>query len=187
MLEILLNLDGNILLWIQENIRNSVLNIFFTHITKLGDMGAIWILLSLILIIFKKTRKVGMVSLASLFFTFLVNNMFLKEYIARIRPYEVITGLQLLIEKQTDFSFPSGHTGSSFASAVVLYKMLPKTYGIPAIILAILITISRLYVGVHYPSDVIVGLIIGTVIAMIVCKLSKYIEYRFSDDEFANL
>ena len=69
----------------------------------------------------------------------------------------MIDGLKLLIEKQSDYSFPSGHTGSSFASAIVLWKELPRKYGVMALIVAVLIAYSRLYVGVHYPSDVLAG------------------------------
>lgn len=96
----------------------------------------------------------------------LVNNLVLKNAVARIRPYEVITNLHILIEKQKDLSFPSGHTGSSFAAAVILYKELPKKIGVPALVFALFIAISRLYVGVHYPSDVIAGAVTGTLIAL---------------------
>ena len=91
----------------------------------------------------------------------IINNLILKNLIARIRPYEIINGLVPLIEKPTDYSFPSGHTGSSFAAACILYRKLPKRFGIPALILAILIGFSRLYLGVHYPSDVLCGIISG--------------------------
>lgn len=92
----------------------------------------------------------------------------LKNLIRRVRPYEVISGLTALIEKQHDFSFPSGHTASSFAVAIILYQELPKKYGCIAIVLAILIAFSRLYLGVHYPSDVIAGAISGSCIGMLV-------------------
>ncbi|MDD3063847.1 MAG: phosphatase PAP2 family protein, partial [Massilibacteroides sp.] len=103
--------------------------------------------------------------------SFIIDNIILKNLVARTRPYEVVQGLQLLIGKQNDFSFPSGHTGSSFASAVILYKELPKKYGIPLIGLATLIGFSRLYLAVHYPSDVLGGAIIGTLIAILVNKV----------------
>ena len=95
---------------------------------------------------------------------------------ARTRPYEVVDGLKLLIEKQSDYSFPSGHTGSSFTSAIVLWKELPKKYGVMALIVAVLIAYSRLYVGVHYPSDVLAGVVIGTVLALVSVWLVKKIQ-----------
>lgn len=176
MVEMLLNLDGNILLWIQEYLRNDFLTPIMTFITSLGNAGIIWILITVVLLFPKKTRKVGILSACALLGSLVVNNVILKNLVARIRPYEVVDGLHLLIEKQVDWSFPSGHTGSSFASAVVLYKNLPKKYGVMALILASLIAFSRLYVGVHYPSDVLAAVITGSIIGYIVDKIGK----RFS-------
>lgn len=178
MINYLLGLDGNILLWIQEFVRNAFLTPVFLLVTTLGNKGAIWLAISVIMLFFKKTRKAGILSLAALLASFLIDNVILKNLIARTRPYEVITGLQLLIEKQSDFSFPSGHTGSSFASAVVLYKELPKKFGVPALILASLIGFSRLYVGVHYPTDVIGGALIGSFIAIMVRRLFYFMKEK---------
>lgn len=184
MLDFFSNLDGNILLWIQEFVRNDLLTPIFIFITKLGDAGAIWIILSVVLLFFKKTRKAGFLSLLALLGAYLIDNVLLKNIIARTRPYEVVDGLKILIEKQVDFSFPSGHTGSSFASAIILYKELPKKYGVPLVIFAILMGLSRLYVGVHYPSDVICGAIIGILIAIIIRKLYYY--FNKNDLEIVN-
>ncbi len=176
MMEMLLNLDGNILLWIQEYLRNDFLTPIMIFVTSLGNAGIIWILITVLLLLSKKTRKVGILSVCALLGSLLINNMILKNLVARVRPYEVVNGLHLLIEKQVDWSFPSGHTGSSFASAVVLYRNLPRKYGVLALVLAALIAFSRLYVGVHYPTDVLVAVITGSVIGIIVDKIEK----RFS-------
>jgi undecaprenyl-diphosphatase len=176
MIQYLLNLDGNILLWIQEFIRNPILTPIVVFITGLGNGGRIWILISLLLLIPKKTRKIGIMSIAALLGSLLINNLLLKNLVARTRPYEVIENLQLLVNPAHDYSFPSGHTGSSFASAMVLYQELPKKYGVPAIILAVLIALSRLYVGIHYPSDVLVGAITGILIAKIVSYGARHIS-----------
>ncbi|MGN0156613.1 MAG: phosphatase PAP2 family protein [Lachnospiraceae bacterium] len=175
MLEELMMLDGNILLWIQEYLRVEPLTIILSFITHLGDMGIIWIVISLLLLLRKGTRRAGMMSLISLALCFCVTNLFLKNLFNRIRPYEVVNGLELLIEKQKDFSFPSGHSASSFASAVVLYKTLPKRYGVIILGMAFIISLSRLYVGVHYPSDVIAGIMIGTITAIAVIMVQKRI------------
>ncbi|MDI3537810.1 MAG: hypothetical protein PWP30_2292, partial [Eubacteriaceae bacterium] len=98
--------------------------------------------------------------------------------VARPRPYEVVPGLQYLIEKQDTYSFPSGHSGSSFAAALTIFLNFPKTYGIPAMILAALIAFSELYVGVHYLSDVLGGIIIGAVITVLVYKTSEFIAQK---------
>lgn len=166
-----MNLDSEILLWIQECLRNPVLTQIVTIITRLGDKGMIWILISGVLMLFPKTRKIGAASLAALLGSYLINNLWLKNLIARGRPFDCIPGLIPLIHKPEDFSFPSGHTGSSFAAAWVFYRNLPRRYGIPALILACLIGFSRLYLGVHYPSDVLAGMLIGIGIAYLTEKL----------------
>lgn len=98
---------------------------------------------------------------AALLGTLIINNIILKNLVARTRPYEVIEGLTYLVKKPTDLSFPSGHAGCAFAAACIMFRRLPRKYGVPALILAILISFSRLYVGVHYPSDVLFGVISG--------------------------
>lgn len=102
-----------------------------------------------------------MTSLMALVVSLLINNVLLKNLVGRVRPYDLLEGLTPLIGRQWDPSFPSGHTGSSFAAAWVLYRELPKRFGVPALILAGLIGLSRLYVGVHYPTDVLFGVISG--------------------------
>ena len=109
--------------------------------------------------------------LVSLALTYLVNNLLLKELIDRTRPYEVFDKVQRLIEKQRDSSFPSGHSASSFAAAMCIYLNGYKRYGIPLLLLALLMALSRLYVGVHYPGDVVTGAIIGSLMAWLVYKL----------------
>lgn len=166
-LQVLQQMDASILLFIQDNIRNAALTPIMTGITHLGDKGILWIVLSVILLIPRRTRRAGVLSIAAMVITFLICNMWLKNYVARTRPYEVINGLQLLVAKADDFSFPSGHASSSFAAAVSIWKNTNKGFGIICIIMASLIAFSRLYIGIHYPSDVIAGLIIGTLVALI--------------------
>jgi len=167
-MEWLFYLDASLLLWIQENLRVSWLTPFFKQITKLGNVGWFWIFLTVILLLIPKQRRTGAMCAASLVGSVVVNNLFLKNVVARTRPYEVVEGLTRLIEKQSDYSFPSGHTAASFAAAVILFLQLPKKYGIPALILAVLISFSRLYLGVHYPTDVLAGAVSGTLIALAV-------------------
>ena len=165
MLQFLSELDGRILLWIQEYFRNPVLTPILKVITNLGNGGAIWILLTLLILLLPKTRRVGCMMAVALIGTLLINNILLKNLVARTRPYEVIEGLTYLVRRPSEFSFPSGHAGSSFAAACVMLRRLPKRYGIPAFVLAVLIALSRLYVGVHYPSDVLFGVISGVLIS----------------------
>lgn len=154
-------LDGAILLWIQEFVRNDVLTPWLLAITKLGDKGFIWIFISVLLLCFKPTRKTGLTAILALILSLCVINLTLKYIVARARPFDMIEALVPLVERPRDFSFPSGHSGSSFAAAGVFFRGLPKWAGIPMLLLALLISVSRLYVGVHYPSDVFAGIVIG--------------------------
>ena len=150
----------NILDFIQEHFRCGLLDCFFSTITRLADSGIFWILLAVTLLFFKKTRKTGLMMGVALLFGLIVGNLTLKPLIARIRPYDLNPGVTLLIDKLHDFSFPSGHTLSSFEGATVL-MIRNKRFGIPAIILASLIALSRLYLYVHYPTDVLAGAALG--------------------------
>ncbi len=172
--------DGQFLIWLQENVRNDVLTPIMKLITHLGDKGIFWILLAIVLLFFKKTRPLGIMAGIALVFSVLINNVIIKPNVGRIRPYEVVDGLKLLIERQDDPSFPSGHSGASFAAAVVFLVKGPKKLGIPAIIMAALIAFSRLYVGVHYPTDVICGIITGTCCAIISFMIWSIVEKKAS-------
>ncbi len=165
MLSFLQQIDDGILIWIQENIRFPWLNPILIFVTRLGDGGFIWILLTLGMMIPRRTRKTAVCMAAALGLSLIITNLLLKNSVARVRPYEVIEGLRILIEPQTDWSFPSGHTSASIAAAVVMLRRLPGKYGVPAVTLGVLIAFSRLYVGVHYPSDVLGGAVIGLICA----------------------
>ncbi len=161
MLDFLRELDGNILLFIQEYLRQPWMDGFWKAITHLGDAGFFWIVTAAVLLIWKKTRKAGFSASLALVIGALITNVTLKNLVARVRPYEVVPDLMCIIEKQHSFSFPSGHTCASFAAAFALYKTLPRRWGIACLVLAALISLSRLYVGVHYPSDVLAGAAVG--------------------------
>lgn len=161
-------MDGQILPFIQEHLRNAVCDVFFKNITHLGDAGIFWILLTVAMLCFKQTRKAGIYSACALILSLIVNNIILKNLVGRVRPYELVEGLQCIVGPAHDASFPSGHTGASFASAVAIYKQIPKKFAVFFIVLASLIAISRLYVGIHYPTDVLGGLVTGIGIGLVV-------------------
>ena len=156
-------LDGEILLLIQEHLRTDMLTPFMKSVTFLGNGGWFWILCAVVLLAVPKTRKTGYAAVLSLIFGVIVTNLLLKNIVARPRPFAEIEALIPLIAKPTDFSFPSGHTTASFAVALVMLRMLPKKFGIPAVVLAALVAFSRLYLGVHYPTDVLAGFVIALV------------------------
>ena len=171
--QFLIDWEGPVLLWIQEHMRNGFLTPVLTFLTHLGDHGYFWIALTILFLLLKKTRKVGGLMTCSLLLNTLVNNVLLKNLVARTRPYEVVDGLHRIIEAQSDYSFPSGHTGSAFAVAVVVFLMCPRKIGVPVLVFAFVIAFSRLYVGVHFPTDVLGGALIGAVIAYLVCAVYR--------------
>ena len=112
-------------------------------------------------------RKASLTALLALLLSVVINNLILKNIVGRARPYVHVENLKLLIRKPRDFSFPSGHTSSSFAAATVFLAMLPWWIGIPSLLFAVLIAFSRLYLGAHYPSDVICGAILGIIFGIV--------------------
>lgn len=173
MLQFLLELDKNILLFIQEHLRFDWLTPIMKMITTLGDTGLIWIVIAAVLLCVKKYRGTGITMAVALLIGYVIANLILKNLIGRIRPYDAVDAIQALVGPMHDWSFPSGHSTSSIAASLVIYKRMPKYAGIPALILGILICLSRLYLGVHYPTDVLVGVFIGTVSAFIALYIVK--------------
>ncbi|MDU1912115.1 phosphatase PAP2 family protein [Fusobacterium sp.] len=162
--------DVYILFFIQNHFKNSFLDKVMPLITKLGSLGIFWITLACFLILIKKYRRIGITIFISIFLCALIGNIILKPLIKRIRPFDLVYFTQLLISAPKDFSFPSGHTMASFASATIIISQ-NKKWGIYAFILAFLIGFSRLYLFVHFPSDVIIGAIIGSILGIFSIKL----------------
>lgn len=168
--------EASIILWIQENLRGP-LDEVVKFITHLGDAGILWIAMGIVLLFFKKTRPIGFTVLISLLFDYLFINVILKGLVARPRPFVVNEAIEKLItmsESSYYRSFPSGHSGGAFAAMFALYKWVPKKIGIPALILASLVALSRLYVGVHYPTDIIGGCIIGFICSVLAYCVVKW-------------
>ena len=156
----MLSYEFAILDWIQANMRNPIMDLLMPAITALGNSGLIWLLLAGVLLLTPKHRRAGAAVLAGLVLEIICCNMVLKPLVARVRPCDVNTAVQLLIARPDDFSFPSGHTGASFAAAAALFADRNRLW-IPSLILAILIAFSRLYLYVHYPTDILAGAAIG--------------------------
>lgn len=173
-------MDEGIIMYVQEHLRNPALTDIFIRITYLGSRMAVWIFISAALLLFKKTRKVGFMCICALLTSYVINNIAIKNIIARPRPYESIKNLVVLIDRPESYSFPSGHAASSFATAIVLYRNLPKKAGISALVLALLIALSRVYLGVHYPSDILCGMVFGTIAGYIGEIIAKKISICYN-------
>lgn len=161
MLDWLLTLEGGVLLWIQEHLRTAVMDKIVTAFTSLGNAGILFIAVGIILLCFKKTRRLGVTTLVALIVGALCTNVVLKPLVARPRPWTQVEGLLPLLTEH-DYSFPSGHTTAAFAFASgVCFAPSKKWMKWTAMAVALLMCLSRLYVGVHYPTDVIGGVVIG--------------------------
>ena len=171
-MEAILSFDAQALLWIQENFRAPFLSGILVFFSLIGNSGLCWIAVGLVLSFFKKTRKGGILLLLCLLGAYLVNDILIKPLVARVRPYEVVEGLEILVPPLSSFSFPSGHTNASFASAFALTAYFGKK-GAWAYLPALLISLSRCYVGVHYPTDVLMGAVVGTLSALLVWVIWK--------------
>ena len=158
-----MNLDWSILHWIHGTMTCPFLDFLMPKVTALGNGGAVWLLAAGGLICTKKYRKQGVLLLGGLAAGVLVGNVFLKNFVARPRPCWLDQSVQLLIANPTDYSFPSGHTLSSVIGATILTKT-NRRFGYGAIPLAALIVLSRLYLYVHVPSDVLAAAVLGVVI-----------------------
>lgn len=160
-------------------LRSPVLDEMMCFITRLGNGGCIWILLAVILLINKKTRKVGVVMAVTMILEFVLCNGILKNLVARTRPYDINTAIEVIISKPRDFSFPSGHTGISFAAVSALYFAGEKKLWKGAFVLATLIAFSRMYLYVHFPTDILGGILVAILSGYIAEKIvEKTIEKR---------
>ena len=180
--------DAGVLIYIQEHFRSDLITPVMKFITHTSDSGLCWIILCIILVLIPRTRRAGIIAGSSIAVEAIITNLIVKNAVARTRPYEVVEGLVNIFEKQKDYSFPSGHSGASFAVAGVLIVIamlgLPaitkngellrsktsagfKVFAIISLVYAMLIAFSRLYVGVHYPTDVLAGTLLGIVTSIL--------------------
>lgn len=153
-------IEFGILDFIQTHLRSVAGDIIMPAVTALGDNGILWMGLGACAVISRKHRKTGILIWVSLVMNVLLCNVLLKPLIARVRPCDINTTVQLLIQHPADYSFPSGHTSASFAAVTALY-MAKEKYWYFALIPAAMIAFSRLYLYLHYPTDILGGIVVG--------------------------
>ena len=175
--------DLPVLEWIQANLQCAFLDFIMPIITVFGDAGIFWMAWAAVLLLIPRYRKIGIGMFLALLMGLIVCNLTLKPLVGRMRPYDfqinvlkktwdqLLLGGKLLVETPHDFSFPSGHTIASFEAAIVIL-LGNKKMGIPAMILAVLIAFSRMYLYVHYPTDVIFSILLGAGFAFLGYYLS---------------
>lgn len=171
-------MELQILHWF-ESLQNTVTNPIMYGFTLLGEFGAIWILLAVVMLFFlpKRYRKVGLTVAIALLISLIMCNGVMKNLVQRIRPFVADPTLGNLYNVQsliTDWSFPSGHTSASFSAAIAVI-MWRKKEGIAALVLALLISVSRLYLTVHYPTDVLVSMVLGSLYGLIAYFIVKFL------------
>ena len=186
--EVIQNWDISVLNWIQEHMACPFLDTFFSLITHLGDAGLFWIIIAVVMLFFKKTRKTGIMMGVALVLGLILCNGLLKNIVARVRPFDlegaygsIKTVADLLVSRPGDKSFPSGHTIASFEAAFVLFYW-DKRFGIPAILIAALVSFSRLYLYLHFPTDVLASVLLAVLNAflavIIVNAIYRYLEKK---------
>lgn len=143
------------------------LNPVMIFLSAIGEVGLVWVAVSVILAVIPRTRRCGLTMIAAMALSFLLGNVFLKNLIARPRPCIVDTSVTMLVPVPAEYSFPSGHSLNGFTAAAVLFLYYKKP-GIAALLLAAAIAFSRMYLFVHYPTDILAGMLLGILDACVV-------------------
>lgn len=178
-MEALSQWEGGALLWIQEVLRGPVQDAFFSFYTQLGNGGILWIALCVVLLFFPRTRKAGFWALIAMLFGLVCTNVLLKHLVGRTRPWLVLEGLVPLVVEDDPNSFPSGHTCAAFACCVTWARCTGKRWlRCLCIAAALLMGFSRLYVGVHFLSDVLAGCAVGCLCAWLSWRAQRAVEAR---------
>jgi undecaprenyl-diphosphatase len=170
----LIRLDETLFHIINIEAANTILDLVMPFISSLGNMGFVWIILTLVFVVLgdKKGKQVGILAFFAFMLAHLLTNRVIKLAVCRPRPFLVMEHVRLLIEPPDSFSFPSGHASLGTTWAVTNYK-LKGYYRNIVLILALAIGFSRIYVGVHYPFDVLAGYLMGLVCSTVVIRFYK--------------
>lgn len=167
-----MSIDMSILKFISEHMQNPFLDMLMPLVSDLGYGGAIWVIFTILLLISKKHRRTGVVLLLSILLGYIFCELVLKNIFQRPRPFMAAPYLQLIVDKPGSFSFPSGHTTIAFAFLGGILKTVKDLKVIlPVAVLAFAITFSRMYLLVHYPTDILGGAVLGLVCSYMAYKI----------------
>ena len=175
------NIDNAVLNFIQANLHNLLFDKMMPLISRIGDISTIWLIVAVIFLLIPKYRKYGILIVLAILLAAFTGEVVLKNLVERVRPCNMNTAFPMLIPRPTDFSFPSGHTSASFAAATIIWKAKRK-FGIFALLLASLIAFSRLYLYVHYPTDILAGMVLGLLCGLTVIAVIEFIDRKKSLD-----
>lgn len=175
-----MSFEFTILDFIQEHMRSEWGDHLMVFFSTLGNAGILWIALALALLVIPRTRKTGCIMAAALLVDVILCNGVLKPLVARTRPYDINTAVELIVKKPWDYSFPSGHTAASFAAVTALICAGKRRLWVPSLVAAVLIAFSRLYLYVHFPTDVLGGLVIGILSGILGYRLYLAAEKRWN-------
>lgn len=168
-MEFIQSFDNSILYYIHEHWHNAFTNGFFTAISSASNGGIIWIVLGVIMLFSKKWRPTGIILLLSVGLSAVIGNLILKNIFCRIRPFVADPSIELIIGiPHGYYSFPSGHSVAAGAGAAAVF-LRHKGIGAAAVIYALLVAVSRVFLAVHYPTDVLCGLALGAVCSVLLC------------------
>lgn len=175
--------ESGILVWIEQNLRNPIMDPVMFFFSWINNAGLWAIAMVVLFLIWRKYRDVGITAMISLALEFFLINIVIKPWVQRIRPYDVNEAIHILVDTPTDYSFPSGHTGAAFAVAFVVLLCMSWKWGISIMAIASVIAFSRLYNGVHYPTDVLGAMVIafGTALfasKMVYPRVNKWLERK---------
>lgn len=178
----IINIDVAILQFFVDNVHNPVLDVIMKILTMFGEGGIFWIAVCVVCMAFPKTRKIGFTMAIAMLLGFAIGNGIIKNVVARHRPYELAQFSAFpIVKKLSDWSFPSGHTLASFEAAVSIFCWRKK-WGAAALALALCVAVSRIYLIVHYPSDVIAGALLGTAFALVAFFIIKTLYTKYDLD-----
>lgn len=169
-------IDNTMLKFVENNMHTLILDKLMIFITTLGNGGLVWVSVCAFLILNRKYRKIGIIALASLGLSAFLGEVIIKNIVERVRPTADIMAVASLVVKPLSYSFPSGHSASAFAVAGVLSYYFKK-YSVCFYTMAVLIAFSRIYLYVHYPSDVAGGIILGLLCSRLAIFVANKIKF----------